>query len=170
MKGLIHIYCGEGKGKTTAVMGLALRGASRGKKVMIIQFLKDGTSGEISLLSKQENVIICAGKATESFSWNMTAEEKQQTIKLHNSHLEKALAFTGDMLILDELCGACTTELLDIELVKKLIATKPEEQELVFTGRNPPQFIIEKADYITEMKMIKHPFEQGIPAREGIEY
>ena len=137
---------------------------------MVIQFLKDGTSGELALLATQQGVVIHGGKVTNAFSWKMTPEEKAQTKELHNKHMSNAIAYTGDMLILDEICGACTTNMVDIELVKNLITNKPEWQELVLTGRNPPDFMIQQADYITEMKMIKHPFTQGVSAREGIEF
>ena len=170
MKGLIHLYCGDGKGKTTAAMGLALRAAAHGKQVMIIQFLKDGSSGEIQQLKKQENIFVVGGVATKSFSWMMTAKEKEETTELHNEFIKKAMDYDGDMLILDELCSACTTGLIEIPLVEQVIAHKPYHQELVVTGRNPPSFIWDRADYITEMKMIKHPFQQGISGRKGIEF
>lgn len=168
--GLIHLYHGDGKGKSTCAFGLALRFSSYGKKVMIIQFLKDGSSGEIQALSKLDNVTVLAKKATPSFTWNMTDDEKAQTKLLHDSELNQALESDFDMLVLDELCGAMSNNLVDTDLVKKLLDSKKPNQEIVITGRNPEQSIIEKADYITQMKQEKHPFEVGIPARKGVEF
>lgn len=170
--GLIHLYHGDGKGKTTCAMGLALRFSYSytNKKVMIIQFLKDGSSGEVQALSKLENVTILAKKATPSFTWNMTEQEKAETKILHDSEIQEAIESDFDMLVLDELCGAMSNKLIDTDLVQKLLDSKKSHQEIVITGRNPEQFIIDKADYITQMKLEKHPFEVGIPARKGIEF
>ena len=170
MKGLIHLYCGEGKGKTTAAMGLALRAASSGKEVVIVQFLKDGLSGEVRLLSTLKNVTLFAGKVCDSFTWNMTEKELIDTKNLHNELLKKAKEAKKDVLILDEVCGACSCCLLDEDLLKSIITEKDDDLEIVLTGRNPKEYMIEYADYITNMEKIKHPFDKGIGAREGIEY
>lgn len=168
--GLVHLYHGDGKGKTTCACGLALRFSSYGGKVLIVQFLKDGSSGEIQALSKLENVTVLAKKATPAFTWNMTDLEKEETLKLHNSELLEAIDSDCDMLVLDELCGAMSNKLVDVSLVQKLLDGKKSHQEIVITGRNPEQFIIDRADYITEMQLKKHPFEVGVPSREGIEF
>lgn len=168
--GLIHLYHGDGKGKSTCAFGLALRFSSYGKKVMIIQFLKDGSSGEIKALSNLDNVTILAKKVTSSFTWNMSDEEKSLTKELHNDEIKQALSTEYDMLVLDELCGAMSNNLIDTSLVKEVLESKKPHQEIVITGRNPENFIIEKSDYITQMKQEKHPFEIGIPARKGIEF
>lgn len=168
--GLIHLYHGDGKGKSTCAFGLALRFAFYGKKVFIVQFLKDGTSGEIEALSKFENVTILAKKATSSFTWDMTDDEKAATKRLHDKELIEAMTTDCDMLILDELCSAMSHNLVDILLVDKLLNNKKEHQELVITGRNPVELIIQRADYITHMQAERHPFDEGIPARKGIEF
>lgn len=168
--GLIHLYHGDGKGKSTCAFGLALRFSSYGKRVMIIQFLKDGSSGEITALSKLEGVTVLAKKATPSFTWNMTDEEKALTKRLHDDEITQALSSEFDMLVLDELCGAMSNQLVDTTLVKQLLESKKPHQEIVITGRNPEQFILDMADYVTQMTQEKHPFEQGIPARMGIEF
>lgn len=168
--GLIHLYHGDGKGKTTCACGLALRFSSYNKKVLIIQFLKDGSSGEIQALSKLDNVKILAKKATPSFTWNMTDEEKQLTKVLHDEEILFAIENDFDMIVLDELCGAMSNNLIDTNLVKKFLDNKKPYQEIVITGRNPEQFIIDKADYITQMTLERHPFEKGIDSRKGIEF
>lgn len=170
-KGLIHLYHGKGKGKTTCAMGLALRFSHYEKNVLIVQFLKSGGSGEVKQLEKLDNVTVIAGSVTNTFSWNMTDEEKAETKELHNSFLQKALETPWDLLVLDELCGAITTDMIDEDLIKKLLASKKEDGEIVITGRNPPQYILDAANYITEMVAQRHPFEDnGTPARKGIEY
>ncbi|MDD3429004.1 MAG: cob(I)yrinic acid a,c-diamide adenosyltransferase [Oscillospiraceae bacterium] len=168
--GKIHLYCGEGKGKTTAAMGLALRAIGAGRRVTIVQFLKDGTSHEVQLLKTMPCVKVFAGKVCEAFVWNMTPQQKQQTTQLHNQQLQAALETPCDMLILDEICAAYGLGLVDAEKVKTLVTQKPLDTELVLTGRDPADFMMENADYITEMVKIKHPFDKGQPARAGIEY
>lgn len=170
MDGLIHLYHGDGKGKTTAAMGLALRAVSSGKKVVIVQFLKDGNSSEIVALRDKFGVIIYAGKVTNVFSWNMNDIERKNTLNLHNDFFTKATQENADVLIFDEICSACTTGMIDIKMVENFLKNKPSHQEIVMTGRNPQDFMLEIADYVTEMKKIKHPFDKGIAAREGIEF
>ncbi len=170
MEGLIHLYCGDSKGKTTAAMGLALRACNYNKRIMVVQFLKDGTSGEIKMLSQQPNVTVVAGMVADCFFSSMSDEQKSATLSLHNEHLAKARAFDGDILILDEVCAACKNESIDIEQVRQLLDNKPSHQEIIMTGRNPQDFMLEKADYITEMVLRRHPYQQGICARESIEY
>ena len=169
-RGMIHLYHGDGKGKTTAAMGLALRAAGSGKRVVIVQFLKDGTSHEVRMLSKLPGVTVLAGKACSVFTWDMTEEQKKATRELHDKNLKKALAASCDLLVLDEVCGACTQGLVTQEPLQQLTEHKPEGLELVLTGRNPQPFMLEHADYITEMVKRRHPFDRGIAAREGIEF
>ena len=165
---MLHIYNGEGKGKTTAAMGLALRAIGHGKKVVILQFLKSGTSGELMPLTKLGATVI-SGKPGTNFVSAMSAEEKKETRKIHDEHLKMALGMSFDLLILDEACAALKYDLVDPELIRKAISLK-SEREIVLTGRNPAQFLIDAADYITDMVCVRHPYELGISAREGIEY
>ncbi|WP_458861665.1 cob(I)yrinic acid a,c-diamide adenosyltransferase [Acidaminobacterium chupaoyuni] len=173
-RGLLHLYCGDGKGKTTAAMGLILRRLGRGGKVVLVQFLKDTPSGEITALKQFENITILRGKAGAKFTFQMTEQEKQETAKIHEANLEKAIEIVKDgrcdLLVLDEAAAALQCGLLSEKPIKELIAMGEERPEIVITGRNPPQFLWEAADYITEMKLHKHPFEKGIAAREGIEF
>lgn len=168
--GCIHLYHGEGKGKTTCAMGLALRASFYGKKIGILQCLKDGSSGEVQQLATFPNVTLFVGKVTDHFSWQMTEQEKEETKILMESLFTKASSETWDMLLIDEVCGGLSTGLLSETLVQNLIHEKPPQTELIFTGRNPPQFLLDCADYCTYFQEVKHPYRQGIPARESIEY
>ena len=168
-KGFIHLYWGNGKGKTTAAMGVAMRALAAKKKVVIVQFLKGNESGEIMLLS-QLGAKIYRGKSGHKFVFQMTQEEKAQTRKLQDENLISALSQSADLLILDEACAALELKMVDTDILKKAVYEKPQEQELILTGRNPTEWMMELADYCTEMHCWRHPYEQGITARKGIEY
>ena len=168
-KGLIHLYWGDGKGKTTAAMGVAMRALAAGKKVVIVQFLKGQESGEITLLS-QLGAKIHRGKAGHKFVFQMTEEEKAETRKVQNENLLAALQEPADLLILDEACAALELKMVDETLLKKAVCEKPEEQELILTGRNPADWMMEIAEYNTEMHCWHHPYEKGIKARRGVEF
>lgn len=159
---MIHVYHGDGKGKTTAAMGLALRMLAAGRRVVVVQFLKDGESGEARLLAEHFGVPVFAGKVSDKFTWSMTSEELAATCELHDGNLASALA---------ELEGAQEGLLvLDEALVDRALDMSARGVEVALTGRAPSRKIVEKADYITEMRCEKHPYEQGICAREGVEY
>lgn len=168
-KGLLHVYCGDGKGKTTAAMGLALRALGNGKQVCVVQFLKSGTSGELAPLQTLGAQVISGGGCGK-FSFQMNDREREETRFMHNQYLQKAAECHADLLILDEACAALSTGLIDEELLKKTVLGRPEGQELVITGRNPSQWMLDAADYITEMECRRHPYEKGIGARRGVEY
>lgn len=174
MNGLTHVYYGDGKGKTTCAIGLAVRAAGCGMKVMIIQFLKNTECGEIKVLSGIEGVTLLRGKAGAGFTFNMTQEHLDQTTLIHNSNLMQGIdaAREGkiDLLVLDEVMDAYQLDLLDKQALESLINDKPKGLELVITGHTPVQFILEKADYVSEIKKVKHPYDKGINARKGIEY
>lgn len=174
MKGLVHIYCGEGKGKTTSAMGLALRFSGTGKKVLIFQFLKQNTSSERKMLIAFSNVVLLEGYSNVKFVKNMTESEKMETKAYYTQKFEEIIAMVKNreyqMLILDEIMAALNYGFVEEEKLIEFLKTKPEELEVVMTGRNPSEQICKIADYITEMKKIKHPYEKGIPARKGIEY
>ncbi len=171
--GLIHIYCGDGKGKTTAAIGLALRCAGRGCPVVVTQFLKDGTSGECSILAKLDNVTLFAANPCGKFSWQLTDDEKFRTANAFRCMFEAASGFAvkkgARLLLLDEACGACAAGLLDEHILLDFLDNKPKGLEVVLTGRNPSGKLLERADYITEMLKIRHPYDKGFAARAGIE-
>lgn len=167
---MIHIYCGDGKGKTTAAMGLAFRMAGHGKKVHIIQFLKGSESGEISFLNGTDITVARCDK-NYGFYNSMSDTDKAEITECHNKNLKEALSSLDklDMLVLDEIFAAVNLRLIDMELVKTVVENCADT-ELVLTGRNPNEYFAQKADYISEIKKIKHPFDTGADAREGIEF
>ena len=150
-------------------MGLALRVLGTGRKVVVVQFLKGGQSGEIPLL-RSLGARIFRGKAGTKFTFQMTEGERAETLALQTEHLRQALACEAELLVLDEACTIWRTELIDRELLKKAVLEKPAAREVVLTGRQPPEWMREAADYSTEMRCHRHPFERGIPAREGVEF
>ena len=168
-KGLVHLYCGDGKGKTTAAMGLALRALGQGMQVVVVQFLKNGTSGELEPL-RTLGATVFSGEPGAKFTFQMNAEEKAQATKENNARLAEALQQPCDLLILDEICAARNSGMLDEALAKQAVLERPQHREVVLTGRNPEAWMAEAADYITEMQPRRHPYEQGIPARKGIEF
>lgn len=170
--GLIHIYCGDGKGKTTAATGLAVRSSGDGKRVLFVQFFKDGTSSEIKNIQKLENIETLHCNTVSGFFFRMSKEEQAIARQDYTSLFETAIAGAKDfdLLVLDEIISTCNLGVIDLEKLLSFLDHKPEALEVVLTGRNPAQALIERADYVTEMKKIKHPYDQGIVARKGIEY
>lgn len=168
-RGLLHLYWGDGKGKTTAAMGLALRALGSGKRVVIVQFLKGGKSGEIPLL-EQLGAKIYRGKAGQKFVFQMNDAEKAATRELQNANLRAAQQEPADLLILDEAGSAWELDMVDKELLKAVVLERPAEQECVLTAHGAPDWMLETANYSTEMKCHRHPYQKGIAAREGIEY
>ena len=163
---MLHLYFGSGKGKTTAAAGLALRALGHGKKVVVVQFLKDGTSGEIEPLRRLGAAVFACPNA--KFTWLMTPQEKAAALAHNTQTLEAALQMPCDLLILDEACAALRAALLPEALLQKAVLNEP--YEVVLTGRDPADWMLQNADYITEFTARRHPYEKGIPAREGIEY
>ena len=172
MPGLIHIYCGDGKGKTTAALGLALRAAGSGKRVLLLQFFKDGKSAEFAALAHVPGIEVVRQTRTFGFSWTLTEQEREEAHSCYSALMENAFRQGADfdLLVLDEAMSACTTGMVDEARLLELLDEKPEELEVVLTGRNPSQALLDAADYVTEMKKIKHPFDRGVAARPGIEY
>lgn len=169
---MIHIYCGDGKGKTTAAVGLAVRAAGCGKKVLFVLFFKNGVSSEINFLKKSDNITVLFEPKYYGRVTNMTDREKQESraayMKLFSASMQQAEENGADVMILDEIISAYNHGFIKREdLLAFLDRTGIE---VVMTGRRPAKELCERADYITEMKKIKHPFDHGIMARKGIEY
>ena len=171
MKGLVHIYCGNGKGKTTASMGLSIRMAGRGGKVVIVQFLKDTQTGELEILKNIPNIQVIRNQEHLGFTFRMSEEQKKHAAQIQQELFAQAVqaSKTCDLLVLDEMMAAINTGMISCQQVEQLIQEKPEHLELVMTGRNPPESLIQLADYVSEINKVKHPFDQGIPARIGVE-
>ena len=175
MQGLIHIYYGNGKGKTTAALGLALRASGCGRKVVIVQFLKDWKCGELDSLDILPNVTVFRGGSLRGkFAHDLTGEERLAIKATHDANLKEALALEQqgrcNMLVLDEGIDAHRLGLLDSELFESLFTGKPAPLELIVTGHNPDDRFLEMADYVTEMVKRKHPYDAGIDARRGVEF
>lgn len=168
-QGLLHLYWGDGKGKTTAAMGLALRALGSGKRVVIVQFLKGGNSGEIPLLA-QLGAEIYRGKAGQKFVFQMNEAEKAATRDLQNRNLAAAMTEDADLLVLDEAGSAWELDMVDKALLQKAVLARPAAQECVLTAHAAPRWMLDAADYVTEMKCCRHPYQKGIAARKGIEY
>lgn len=191
--GLVQVYTGDGKGKTTCSLGLSLRAVGQGYKIYMIQFLKSGDTGELFSIKKYlPNMTIVqfgkeavADKQLKMFEFdgqgelNATggrykflpdAEEKEPARRAleHASNVIRSGDY--DIVILDEANCAMDKGLIETEEVLKMINEKPEHVEIILTGRNAPHQIIERADLVSEIMMRKHPWEKGINARRGIEY
>ncbi|MBQ6781279.1 MAG: cob(I)yrinic acid a,c-diamide adenosyltransferase [Treponema sp.] len=181
---MIHLYCGEGKGKTTAALGLAVRALGNGFKVIFVQFMKNTPAGEILALERLGATVL-RGKAGNHFFSDMTEDEKRETKTISDEHFSCAIALCKKtcaaavsafaahprvLLVLDEICAAYQYEMIDRAAVDDFLRNLPVGAEIVLTGRNPPQIFFDHADYITEMKKIRHPFDSGIPARKGVEF
>jgi cob(I)alamin adenosyltransferase len=171
MKGYLQVYTGDGKGKTTAAIGLAVRAAGAGLKVFLMQFLKKGEYSEIKALRKLSGSITVRQCGSGKF------------IKGHVSASDKASARSGlkslraamigkefDVVIADELNPAVSVGALDISEVLDLVSAKPENVELVITGRGAHPRLLKQADLVTEMRCRKHYFSSGVRCRKGVEY
>ncbi len=172
MPGLIHIYCGEGKGKTTASVGLAVRAAGAGKKVVFSQFFKDGSSSEIKVLRSVENIRTAHCDTVRGFWRKMDDVRKEQARKDYTEFLAELFseAETADLLVLDEIISACNHTAVPESMVVDFLKNKPEDLEVVLTGRNPSEELLAVADYVSEIRKIRHPLDSGIAAREGVEF
>lgn len=171
--GLIHIYCGDGKGKTTSAMGLALRAAGSGMKVLIYQFMKDNTTSERNVLKDIDNIMIEDGLNQEKFSFQMTPKEKGERREFYTHKFQEVTKKAEEegvgLLLLDEIIYTIRAGLLEEELLIHYLDRKPKFLEVVLTGNTPSKELIEHADYVSEIKKIKHPYDMGQKARMGIE-
>ena len=171
--GLIQIYTGDGKGKSTAAFGLSLRAAGWGMHTAIVQFMKKGDGyGEISALAQHPLIDIYpfgSGNFIKKGS-PLSKEDLIYTSQAIDKVKELMEDERVDILVLDELTNAIYFGLISEAKVLELLSHKKPEQEWVITGRNAPQALLDRADLITEMKEVKHPYQKGISARRGIEY
>jgi cob(I)alamin adenosyltransferase len=171
-KGLIHVYTGEGKGKTTAALGLALRAAGHGWRTYIGQFLKGQDYGELEASGLLGDLLTIEQYGKPTFVHANNAGEED--VRLAQEGLARACEVMQSgvyqIVVLDEINVALYFHLLTIEDVLAAIKSKPDDVELVLTGRRVPDPILACADYITHMQETRHPYQQGILAREGIEF
>lgn len=170
--GCIQVYTGNGKGKTTAALGLALRAAGHGFKTTVIQFMKGNIEyGELEAAKRLAPNITIRQMGRETFV------DKKNPDPIDIKMAKEALDFasecvknhTADILVLDEINVAIDFKLISVQEVLKLLSSKPADMEIILTGRYAPKEIVEVADLVTEMKEIKHHYNDGVSARLGIE-
>lgn len=173
-EGLVHLYCGEGKGKTTAAVGLCARAAGSGKRVLFVQFFKDGSSSENASLRLLPNVHTMHEPRYFGRVSNMGKEEFEECKRAYSALFDAAISRAAeekfDLLVLDEAVSSCNHGVIDEGALLRFLKGRPARLEVVLTGREPSAALVEAADYVTEMKKVKHPFDAGIVARRGIEF
>ena len=167
--GMVHIYTGDGKGKTSSATGLAIRCAGYGKKVKIFQFLKATPTGELESLKKL-GIDVVRINSCENFYYDMTEAEKQITKEETLNAVKSIFSEASDLVVLDEILCTLNNGILSVDDVIQIIKNKPQNTELVLTGRNMPQILMEYADYVSEIKCVKHPYQSGVDARCGIDF
>ena len=169
---LIHMYYGDGKGKTTCSIGLAIRAAGSGMKVLFVQFMKGRDTSELRILENLENVQIFRNHKDLGFLNTMTLEQQENMKQMHQTTLEQVASIIErgdcDLLVLDELLSAYEYHLIDRDFILKILDER--KAEIVVTGVNRIEEILNRADYVTNFKMEKHPYTKGIMARRGIEF
>ena len=171
--GKLHVYTGNGKGKTTCAMGLAARALGHDRKVVLVQFLKDDTSGELRSLERLGALRVT--RPVSGFVRNMTSGEKEMTAASQTELAREAIQVIRkvkpDIVVLDELNVAMALGMIPEEMVTQLLDTALDCAETIVTGRNASASLIERGDYVTEFLEIRHPFHtEGLAAREGIEW
>ena len=173
-KGLIHIYCGDGKGKTSAATGLAVRAAGCGKQVLFARFLKNEESGELEILDRIPEIHVIHLERSYGFYRTLTEEEQAEVRQMYEALwqdiVQKAETDVYDVLVMDEFMAAYNYGLIDHDAAFAFLREKPVRLEVVLTGRDPDEDLVELADYVSEIRKVKHPFDRGIRARRGIEY
>lgn len=172
-KGMVHVYTGNGKGKTTAAVGLALRAVGHGYKVFMLQFMKGSKNyGEIIAAGKYLPDFTIVQSGLETFVSKENPAQIDVDLALQGLELAKKIIRenTYDMVILDEINVALDYNLIPLSEVIEMIRSRPPEMELILTGRDAPQEILELGDVVTNITLVNHPYYHGIEAREGIEF
>jgi len=172
--GLIHVYYGDGKGKTSSAVGTVIRAASSGYKVLISRFLKNDDSAEVPFLANTENITLIPTEKDYGFFFEMNDETKKEAGKYFTAMLIKSFDMCANnsynLLFLDEINVAVDLGLVKESLLLEKLKNKPKHLEVILTGRNPSNALIKLSDYACEIKNIKHPYDLGINARKGIDY
>lgn len=175
MKGLVHIYTGNGKGKTTAAIGLGIRACGRGLKVLMVQFLKSAETGEMFAIKRLEpDFTLFRGTESRKFTWNMDEKEldevKKEQKEIFDFAVSSACSGQLDLLILDEVLTVVNMKMIALEDVVDFLKSRPEKLEVALTGRNAPEELVMLADYVSNIGAVKHPMDKGVKARKGIEF
>jgi len=174
MNNKLHLYTGDGKGKTTAAMGLALRSLGHGNKVLVAQFMKTGNSGELTALKKLGATVLTA-EPVKGFTFRMDEAQKaltrSQQTAFAQAVTEAIRQARPDTIVLDELGVALTTGMLEEAAARALIEAALESGETAATGRTAPAWLEDRADYLSRVRAEKHPYaSEGLPARKGVEW
>lgn len=173
-KGLIHIYCGDGKGKTSAATGLAVRAAGCGRQVLFARFLKNEDSGELKILDRIPEIHVIHLQKSYGFYRTLSEKEKREVRMMYSGLWNDIIRMSGtedyDVLVMDEFMAAYNYGLIDHSTALAFLREKPVHLEIVLTGRDPDENLVELADYVSDIRKVKHPFDRGIRARKGIEY
>lgn len=173
-KGYIQIYTGNGKGKTTAAMGLALRAAGHNFNVKLVQFLKGGVTGEINSIKKLDTVELLRVSDANKYVWKLNDEEKhdmqQKSLKMFDKIRSWFKNEEIDILILDEIMAAIKYEIVALDDVLSLLDARPQSIEVIMTGREVPKELFNRAHLVSEINDVKHYFDIGVGARKGIEF
>ncbi len=175
MANKLHVYTGEGKGKTTAAMGLALRSLGHGNRVLVAQFMKKGNSGELAALRTFANAAVMVAEPIRGFTFRMSGEELDSTREKQTAFAREAAgavaALRPDTVVLDELGMALSLDLVSEEAARSLIDAALASGETVVTGRNAPAWLLEKADYLSRIAAERHPYAtEKLGARKGVEW
>lgn len=170
--GKIHIYYGYGKGKTTAAVGQLVRAAGNGLQVLMFQFMKDNSSSERAILEQIPNVTCLPGREPVKFYDQMNGPERVDLKKYNNKALDEIIKFCGsfDVLLLDEALCAVQLDVLSEDKLVSFLEHKPRGLEVILTGHTVSDRVRNMANYVTEMKKVKHPYDEGLTARAGIEF
>ena len=170
--GRIHLYYGDGKGKTTAAVGQVIRAAGSGLQVLVFQFLKNNESSERKILEQIPNITCLNGREPVKFVSRMNKDEKAETRRYNNKALDEIVKFCSpfDVLLMDEALCAVQLNVLSEEKLLSFLKHKPRGLEVILTGHVITENLLEVADYVTQMTKIKHPYDLGKLAREGLEY
>lgn len=170
----LHIITGEGKGKTTSAMGQALRMLGNNKPVFIVQFMKQGNSGELASLKKLPLAYVHEGAAMRGFTYQMDEDALERTREQQTAEIGKIIEeinrIQPALIVLDELAVASSLMLVPSQDAMRLIDEGLKYAEVVVTGRGASQAMIDKADYVSRIESVKHPYDEGLPARKGIEW
>lgn len=169
--GQVHLYTGDGKGKTTAAVGFGVRAAGAGLRVLFVQFMKARASSELKPL-EHLGVAVFRKEKINKFVRDMTDEEKAvcREAQMENLAYAESSAPEYDLVIMDEVISAVTSGMVDLGSLLAFLEAKPGGADIVLTGRNAPEAVRELADYISDIQAIKHPYARGIGARKGVEF
>ncbi len=171
---MVHIYHGDGKGKTTCAIGLSVRALGAGYRVVFAQFLKMRDSSELKILDQLDELTTVVSDKVFGFTWTLSEEELEELRKENTRLLEQVIGEctkTGKqtLVVLDEMCATYELDLIDRSALIRFLKNTSQELEIVLTGRNPAEELLELADYVSEIQKQIHPMDKGIQARVGIE-